>query len=519
MSERLPALERINGVLEKRISGETFNGMQAYYIGRVPGVDYQRVAVEGSSVVGRTDLAREQRGVKQSDGSFKVTPQECEDRIAAGDEVHDAVIRLAMFGYSVEQISDMVANSPGLRSREGGERRIRDLLGGEIESAVNSATRKRLAEAEKLLAKIAAPERPEALNDFAVSSLAGKPVPERQWIVPNLIPARQPSLISGDGGLGKSLLMLQLGIAVATGGKWLGMPVQRGPVLYLSCEDDEREIQIRVAKMADLATLRDFHIKVLTEDDPILMGHVGRDFNVTTLYGRLAKRIEELRPVLVVLDSAADVFGGNEIIRAEVRAFIGKLRALAHSFGPAIVILAHPSAAGVMSGSGMSGSTHWSNSVRSRLYLRRPKPAESNDPPDPNLRELELMKSNYAASGQIINLELRDMQFVNLDEGAARYDAKRAAADKADTADELFIRLLDKYTEQRRYVTSAKNSTSAPNVFADDPEARAAKIGKADFRSAMNRLFNKGRITNRERKVSGHMRQYLAAVDHAPIAE
>lgn len=515
MTERLPALERINGVLEKRISGETFNGMQAYYIGRVRGVDYKLLYVDGAAIVGRTDLAREQRGTKQSDGSFKVTPQECEERIAAADEVHDAVIRLAMFGYSVEQITELVENSPGLAQREDGAKRIRDLLGGEVVRAVTSATQKKQAETDKRLAALGVPDRPPGLNDVVLSSLAGKPVPERSWLVPDMIPARQPCLLSGDGGLGKSLLALQLAVAVSTGGLWLGMPVQRGKALYLSCEDDLPEVHLRVSRMTDLARLADMHVAALTEADPMLMGHVGRQFGLTPLYDDLTRRIEALKPALVVLDSAADVFGGNEIVRAEVRAFIGSLRKLCHRFGCAIVILAHPSASGMSSGTGLSGSTHWSNAVRSRLYFRRPSKGEDGAEPDSNSRLLEVMKSNYAASGQVMNLEYRGGEFVNLDGDAGNYDAKVAAARRADDAEEMFMVLLARYTEQGRHVTSAKNSTAAPNVFADDPDAKAARIGRGELRAAMNRLFNRGRIADHERKAGGHTRQYLAIVDAA----
>ncbi|MCK0195756.1 bifunctional DNA primase/polymerase [Ancylobacter sp. 6x-1] len=50
------------------------------------------------------------------------------------------------------------------------------------------------------------PAPPSAPGPFPASDLAGHPVPERRWLVRDLIPARTVTLLGGDGGTGKSLL-------------------------------------------------------------------------------------------------------------------------------------------------------------------------------------------------------------------------------------------------------------------------------------------------------------------------
>jgi RecA-family ATPase len=63
----------------------------------------------------------------------------------------------------------------------------------------------------------------------------GEPVPERRWIVEGMIPERNVTLLGGDGGLGKSLLALQLGVACALGGRpWIGHPTRPCRVLGIS---------------------------------------------------------------------------------------------------------------------------------------------------------------------------------------------------------------------------------------------------------------------------------------------
>ena len=65
------------------------------------------------------------------------------------------------------------------------------------------------------------------------------------------------------------------------------------------------------------------------------------------------------------------MFAGDENSRPQAQEFIGLLKRLARKQNCALLLLAHPSLSGMATGTGMSGSTAWSNSVRSRLYLER----------------------------------------------------------------------------------------------------------------------------------------------------
>ena len=66
----------------------------------------------------------------------------------------------------------------------------------------------------------------------------------------------------------------------------------------------------------------------------------------------------------------------------------------------AVLFIAHPSVDGIKTGRGYSGSTHWNNSVRSRLYFTDGTSADSEGPPNPDLRVIELAKSNRARRGE-----------------------------------------------------------------------------------------------------------------------
>ena len=167
----------------------------------------------------------------------------------------------------------------------------------------------------------------------------------------------------------------------------------------------------------------------------------------TPLFERLRNDVLTRRPVNVILDPVADIFAGDEISRRQVRQFIGLLRGLAIEANCAVTISAHPSLTGINTGTGLSGSTAWHNSVRARAYFKTAT-TEAGDEPDPDLRELQWLKNQYGRLAEPIFLRWKNGVFVP-ELGAGSLD-KLAAARKAD---ELFLRLLDRFTAQGRNVS------------------------------------------------------------------
>jgi RecA-family ATPase len=346
-------------------------------------------------------------------------------------------------------------------------------------------------------------------RSFSAATLEGKPIPEREWHVPDLIPAGTVTLFSGDGGTGKSLVSLQLAAATAIGADWIGMKPRKGGVLYISAEDDAAELHRRVAEIARgqgrrLSELRRLTLASLADEDALL-AHTGPSGGLvpSRLYHELDARMGDEKPALLVLDTLADLFPGNENDRAQARQFIGLLRRLAIRHGAAVVLLSHPSLSGLGSGSGSSGSTGWNNSVRSRLYLERivSEGFEAN----PDARRLVTKKANYGRTGGEIGLTWREGVFVA---NAPTSGLDRMAA--SSRAQRVFLKLLREWTEEGRYVTAANSSANAPKCFADDP--RSEGVSKAMLKAAMNELFSAKRIAVEEYGPPSKRRTRLAEV-------
>lgn len=325
---------------------------------------------------------------------------------------------------------------------------------------------------------------------YSAASLKGKLVSPRPWLVPGLIPQKTVTLLSGDGGTGKSLLALQLSIAVAAQAAWIGKTVSRGRVIYISAEDDDDELHRRIDNILQAEgrcydDLEGLTLRSLAGEDALLAIDSQVALVRSALFDELDSRAAEETPTLIVIDTLADVYPANENDRAKVRQFVGILRGLAIKRQCAVLLLAHPSLTGLNSGTGTSGSTAWNNSVRSRLYLSRI--SDNGYEPDPDARVLSTKKANYGRIGGEINLRWTAGRFV-AQAHETGIDAKAASA----KAERVFIKLLDTFTDQERYVSANPGPTYAPSIFAKHPDVEGCKKRALD--AAMNTLLTRGDI-------------------------
>jgi RecA-family ATPase len=295
--------------------------------------------------------------------------------------------------------------------------------------------------------------------------------------------------MSGDGGTSKTMLALQLGAAVAAElPDWVGGVVEaHGPVLVFSAEEKLEEMHRRMFNVLDrrglsFADLRSRLHFICDHSDPVL-GAVGGRNNVvqpTMSLLRLEKTVELIRPALVIVENAADVYSGNENDRTNVTRFVRSLLGrLTVPCEATVMLIQHPSVSGLNDGTGRSGSTGWNNAGRWRNNFTAIKDDDSG------LRQLQIIKNNYGPVGEKVRLRWERGIFVP--EGSA--GAPQVGKNKVDR---LFLQLLEERNAQGRWVTTSKAAGYAPKEIAamtgadgTTPEA---------FAKAMERLIAANQI-------------------------
>jgi len=281
-------------------------------------------------------------------------------------------------------------------------------------------------------------DRPRKLSSFI-----GAPKP-RKWIVADWIPEKEITSLYGSGGVGKSLLALQLANAVATGADWLDLPTcDPLPTLCVFCEDTYDELHRRLCPTPS-------QLLNGVENVPLwLWSRVGRDSSIVYVKDgivhpgpfleMLRREIQSGKIKFLILDTISDVYLGNENHRELVNKFIKVyLGALVRDYGVTILLLGHPSKAGQRADIS-SGSTAWENAVRSRLSL-----SPSEDIPD--VLDLVRRKSNYAKVGESIAVRWEDWRMV-------RVDATKLTAENDEKTRAEFVGALAQFVEDEAPLT------------------------------------------------------------------
>jgi hypothetical protein len=147
-------------------------------------------------------------------------------------------------------------------------------------------------------------------------------------IVEQLIPEKSVNLFAGDSGLGKTPLLMQMGLSVASGRPFLRFAVRRGRVLYIDYENGTTGIELvlrRLGKSMGLDGIPD-------------------DFRVLQLPDSLKDvehEIQDFRPTLVIVDSLRGLDSKAESENKNASELLKDLHQMAVAYEAAFLLIHH----------------------------------------------------------------------------------------------------------------------------------------------------------------------------------
>jgi hypothetical protein len=225
-------------------------------------------------------------------------------------------------------------------------------------------------ELQKVFSSIAAREESKSnheqliLKPFTLKELYDEEFPPIEWLAEDLLPIGMMGAITGESNAFKSFLTLALAQAIATGTPFLNhFAVKQGKVLIVDEENNRRIIEKRFKDMG-----------IEAHENIIFISQAGVQINIGTHLESLKRAVDEINPVLVVLDSLVRFHGKDENSASEMRLVMKAIGSLVSEQRSIVFIHHHKKEQGGMRNSGVNsvrGSTDIFNALDCHLGIKR----------------------------------------------------------------------------------------------------------------------------------------------------
>ena len=318
--------------------------------------------------------------------------------------------------------------------------------------------------------------------------LADVPMQSVAWLVPQLLPLGEVSLLGADGGTGKGIWQAQL-IAYVTAGKTSGFfplpPQQTGKVLLLAGEDDP----CKVLKARLLAAGADMNrVLVLTADD-----YFGKTGQPLTLKDQaLADFAAKAGPLLLIVDPLQSFLpaGVEMASRNQMRSILLPLKAIAAAQQCAVLLVMHSNKKqGVSDRKRLADSSDIWDMARSVLMMGR-----SNS--DGKIY-LSHEKSSYSRPQQTVLLHIEDVELDGVRTAQAVFDGYTDKKD-ADFIKEPRVRQAQTKEDTRDAILNVLAESRLGSMASNELRTAVVKeIGCSDrtYNRAYSELVRSGEVT------------------------
>lgn len=156
-----------------------------------------------------------------------------------------------------------------------------------------------------------------------------------EWLIKNWIPRESLVMIHGESGGGKTFVLRDMMLCVATGKEWHNEKVKKGVVLYLCGEG------LQTVKERTLAWKLSNGVEELGEYSYTLP--LCTDFDTQNGLLEIVKQIENagIKPDLIAIDTVNRYMEGDENSAQQARSFINNCASLTERFNSTVVLIHH----------------------------------------------------------------------------------------------------------------------------------------------------------------------------------
>lgn len=332
---------------------------------------------------------------------------------------------------------------------------------------------------------------PTAPKPIDWPSKAGRQPPQRCWFADQWLPAA-PTLLSGMGGIGKTVVAQTLSTALVLAKPYICEIPAPLRVLNWLCEDSEDDVWRRQVSICQHFDVPIEHLadKLMIEaregcDNTLLALTYGSPA-FTTHFERLREQINDLQIDVFVIDNLAQVFGGNESDRYQATLFVNSIKGMVRGRPFAPIFIGHTARS---EGSEYSGSAAWENACRTRWYLGSnlpgPEPA-GDDEANRDVVYLAKRKANYSNKDHV-KLRFVDGLFVPDSPAGLQF----GTADRDQIAEQV---VLKGFAAVRAMGKTSSDGASSPDYLPKQLLELRLQQGhaKKELRDAMNRLLVAG---------------------------
>ena len=319
------------------------------------------------------------------------------------------------------------------------------------------------------------------ISQCSVGRWIGREPEPLVFTIENLVPEGMVTLLSADGGTGKTSAGQMACSCVAAGIPLWGRETLQGAAAGIFAEDPERVIHLRQTRINRALELE-------MEAMPtklFLQSYFGQDAMLwqdgkpAPFFGQIEDQLSKIHDLrLVFIDNAALVYGDNENDRMLVTRFVSALNGLATRLRIAVILTTHTSkTSSDESRNVASGSTAWVNACRSVLTLKASRDDSAT---------LGLAKANHSKPGLTIDLQWRNGVLTQQEEPT---DIERRTRQRE--LDQLIFNLVHAAATKKAHLSSAPQ---AKDRYLPAKVARTSQFKLKDVEATLLTWMDSGHI-------------------------